>query len=170
MNNMFDYIMSFCFKYSDPIFKLVYDKNMRNDLFLKIINSKPNELMAEDPSKYMEIKWINEDEINKLMINSEENSDLNGLDELTYFKQDLRVFKINLYFLLINSMTLFSMYLNSKQLKFNPTKRKIYAFMIGLMAFVETPYIVLSLQRPGAKDLEAKYKKELEKYKMFYKL
>ena len=165
--NIYDYLMYFGFYYSDSIFRLCYDKFIRPDLYNRIINSKKKELLSEDPNKYLNIKWIGEKELDNLCLEEGTETDI---EALKYFKSSIRFFKIYGLLTLTNLLTLMSFMMKQKSFKNNPTKKKYFAYFIIITIFVETPYLVMGMNRSQQKKLEEIYKDELEKVKMFYKI
>jgi hypothetical protein len=165
--NIYDYLMYLGFYYSDSIFRLCYDKFMRPDLYKKILGSKKKELLAEESSQYMKVKWVSEIELNDMGLEDASETDILALN---YLKTSIRFFKIYGMFTITNFLTMISFLLNSKNMKINPAKRKYFAYFIIFAVFIETPYLVTGMNRSEQKKLEEIYKEEIEKVKLFYKI
>jgi hypothetical protein len=169
MDNFLDTIMSLGFKYSEPIFRLVYDKLYRQDLYHKITTSQPKDLLKEDPSVYTNIKWLSKNDLDSLTL--EDPDDIIKLKELTYLKQSIRFFKIYSIFLAFNTALLLLLIVGKGKFKHNE-KAKNWLTRTGVFVILgETPYLVINYLAQEDKDYLTKVNsKEIEKYKVFYKI
>jgi hypothetical protein len=165
--NIYDSIMYFGFYYSDSIFRLCYDKLIRPELYNWIISSKKKELLSEDSNNYFNIKWIGEKELDNLCIDEGTEKDILALK---YLKNSIRFFKIYALLTMANLMTMMSFLMKHKTFKNNPIKKKYFSYFIIIAIFVETPYLLMTVNHSEQKKLEEIYKDELEKVKMFYKI
>jgi hypothetical protein len=159
-------IMSIAFEYSDPLFKLIYDKFLRKDLYLKITKEKA---ITENPKKYTKINWLYKSDIDNLHI--EDENDTLGVKELTYFKNSVKFYKVYLAFTVLNLTAITAFLYNQKALKNNPIKMRFYMKVLMFMLFIETPYLVVNIVLQKNKDyLMDVHSSDIEKYKRFYKV
>lgn len=166
--NLYDYLMSIGFYYSDNIFKLCYDKFIRPDLYNKIINTKSQQLLSEDPTPYLNIKWLSENDLNK--INIEEGCSVRDSKAINYMKNSIQLFKIYGLFFGINVFTLSTFLINYKNIKKDSIRGKYYKYFMLFVIFIQTPYLIIGAINNQQKVVEEMFKNELDKINMFYQI
>ena len=157
--------MSYSFYFSNPIFRLCYDKYIRSDLYNKIINSNSKELLSSDSNQYLYIKWISETDLSNLVLEEASDDDILALN---YLKKSIKYFKILSTFTIINITSISSFLINYKNV--SQKRRKLFSYYILMIVFLETPYLILGLDTSDEEILNKKFEYKLEKFKMFYKI
>jgi hypothetical protein len=169
MDYLFDSIMTAGYKYSDTLFKLIYDRQLRPAFYNTIVKANPKNIKKEDYEPYKGIKWISNEELDG--IKYEEGEDGLKLHEIIYLKQSIKFFKVYFCFTCINLTAFLAFLVNSEKIKRDLRKRKTYSVFILFLVFFETPYLIYNYFKQENKNyLMEVLNRELEKYEIFYKL
>ncbi len=175
---MFDYLFIYYYKESDSLFKTLYDKYARNDLYCKVIESgiqnirkNKNQFIFELTS---DLKWSHYNNIKELKADEEM-----PIENIDFEKKSLEYLKINLVgmklqmisiYLITSLLVGFAVLYPIKRVRRNPYSKMIL-FFPGLNLVFFNTYIIISSLKYNSENkfyLEEKYKRQIEKYNLIF--